>query len=76
MSVLLQFFWQLPHSQSQKIFMYVEVLKEQIVPDALEEFLRRCYLKKVYPNVKWLSWALSFPKVCFHRGLKMVYVTC
>lgn len=32
--------------------MNVKVLKDQIVPDAQEEFLRRCYLKKVYQILK------------------------
>lgn len=46
-------FLKLPHSQSQeRICVYMKVLKDQIVPDALEEYLRRYYLKKAYQTVK------------------------
>lgn len=46
-------FLKLHQSQSQeRICVYVKVLKDQIVPDAVEEYLRRYYLKKVYQTVQ------------------------
>lgn len=40
--------------------MYVKVLKDQIVTDVLEEFLRRCYLRKVCQSeVTVMSFELS-----------------